>query len=254
MLLLLLRNKHIPHSTLQQSCSRDKYALKGFDWEESNNHYFCLLQNMLMNLKSLGPWCYNLGLKADYFTSHAPIQRCLKPVHKARCELKSHRIASTCWLQGWFEFAGSESESSIWQLFCFIQALATVLFQHISSAGADEAVRALINGNIDSIYWGPPRQTIARCITQLIPSRQGGGCRDTAGANKAHGLAILPPKWHFSRQLTVPPAEPRHRGLMPRAGFSPSVLFGATSRQVGKAASQGEIGDELCFANPSNPH
>lgn len=45
-MLLLLRNKHIPHSTLQQNCSRDKYALKGFDWEESSNHYFCLLQNV----------------------------------------------------------------------------------------------------------------------------------------------------------------------------------------------------------------
>lgn len=176
-MLLLLRNKHIPHSTLQQNCSRDKYALKGFDWEESSNHYFCLLQNMLMNLKPLGPWCYYLAFKADYFTSHSPIQRCLKLVHKPRCELKSHRTVSTCWLQGWFKFAGSESESSIWQLFGFIQALATVLFQHISSAGAGEAVRALINGNIDSLYWGPPRQTIAPCITQLIPSRQGGGCQ-----------------------------------------------------------------------------
>lgn len=55
LLLLLLRNKHIPHSTSQQNCSTDKYALKGFDWEESNIHYFCLLQNMLMNPKSLGP-------------------------------------------------------------------------------------------------------------------------------------------------------------------------------------------------------
>lgn len=55
LLLLLLRNIHIPHSTSQQNCSRDKYVLKGFDWEESNNHYFCLLQNMLMNPKSLGP-------------------------------------------------------------------------------------------------------------------------------------------------------------------------------------------------------
>lgn len=85
-MLLLLRNKHIPHSTLQQNCSRDKYALKGFDWEESSNHYFCLLQNMLMNLKPLGPWCYYLAFKADYFTSHSPIQRCLKLVHKPRCE------------------------------------------------------------------------------------------------------------------------------------------------------------------------
>lgn len=177
MLLLLLRNKHIPHSTLQQNCSRDKHALKGFDWEESNNHYFCLLQNTLMNQKSLGPWWYYLDLKSDYFTSHAPFQRGLELEHKTGRDLKRHRTVSTCWLQGWFKCAGSESESSIWQLLSFIQALATVLFQHISSTGADEAVRLLINGNIDSISWGPPRGTIARCIAQLIPCRQGGGCR-----------------------------------------------------------------------------
>lgn len=152
LLLLLLRNKHIPHSTSQQNCSTDKYALKGFDWEESNIHYFCLLQNMLMNPKSLGPWCYYLALKSDHFTSHAPIKHVLKLVHKPRCELKSHRTVSTCWLQGWINFAASESKGSTWQLFCFIQALATGLFGHTSLTGADKAVRALIN----SISWGTP--------------------------------------------------------------------------------------------------
>lgn len=122
---------------------------------------------MLMSPKSLGPWCYYLALKSDCFTSRAPIQRVLELMHKPRCELKSHKTVSTCWLQGWLNSAGSESQSSIWQLFCSIQALATVLFGHISLAGVDEAVRALSNGNIDSVSWGPPRQTIAQCITPL---------------------------------------------------------------------------------------
>lgn len=143
---------------------------------------------------------------------------CTKP----RCELKSHRTVNTCWLQGWFNFAGSES--SIWQLFSFIRTLATVLFRHIPLTGAAEAVGALINGTINSISSRPPRQT--RRIAQLTPSRQGWGCRDSAGASKAHGLAILPPKWHSPRQLTVPPAEPSHLGSVPRAGLSPSILSG----------------------------
>ena len=65
-------------------------------------------------------------------------------VHKTRWELKNRRTMSTCWLQGWFKFAGSESESSIWQLFCFIQALASVLFQNASSTGAAAALGAVI--------------------------------------------------------------------------------------------------------------
>lgn len=63
-------------------------------------------------------------------------------MHKTRWELKNCRTLSTCWLQVWFKFAGSKS--SIWQLFCYIQALAPVLFQHVSLIGAAEAVRAVI--------------------------------------------------------------------------------------------------------------
>lgn len=99
---------------------------------------------MFMNLKSPGPWYYCLGLKPNYFSSRAPIWHCLKLLHKTRWEQENCRTMSTCWLQGWFKFAGSESESSIWQLFCFIQALAPVLFQDTSLTGAVEAVWAVI--------------------------------------------------------------------------------------------------------------
>lgn len=178
---------------------------------------------MLMNPKSLGPWCYYLALKSDCFTSHAPIQRVLELVHKPRRELKSHKTVSTCWLQGWFNSAGSESQSSIWQLFCI--SYSTVWTQIL-----DWGWWSCSSTHQWQHRWYFLRATKANyCPVHHTPPGRVGTAMDSAGASEAHGLAIVPPKWHLPRQLTVPPvspAEPSLVGFVPRAGLPPSFSPG----------------------------
>lgn len=166
-------------------------------------------------------------------------------MHKTRRELKNRRATSTCWLQGWFKLAGSKSKSSVWQLFCFIQAFAPVLFLNASLTGAAEALQAVTC--LVQHWYHPLRATkgnyrlVHHAANPLQPVQ---GLTGTQ-----LGLGYSSPKRHFPLAALSLWLSHCTRVLCPRQGYHLRSLWDQQS-PGGKAARQAEMGGQALFCQP----